>query len=424
MRRVLTLLLGISGLVSAEDKPCTAHAADGKYYDLNQFKGRKDADLKTPGGHTLSINVCQGVTTEIWGLKEDIKASEIAGLVSLDHGVFAIGKVNTTLTVVDSRPRLTLSEGSACKAKPGGSSLDLKASTIVEFVCDSSIFGAGQPRLVGQLPPGDDEVGCAYFIEWPTPFACPTSEDGGVWGFFAMLAVALLTLLLTYTVLGTLYNRYVLQLRGYDQIPQFSIESMKYHASEAMDWIKDILAAYNLPGGSRGTLPYASRAPHSATNPVSHHTQASEELNINQNTTFVRPQAPNSRPPPRPDVNPVSHHAQMEAEIDQTRPSPLSLAPAPPPKQSLSQFTPRRVDLGSRGPTQEEREFIMGEEDAEEYEWDGEEMDDKSTPVTSTARPSHAESSSPSGEPSQLNRGTANIAAIRGRDTGEGKIRL
>lgn len=99
-----------------------------------------------------------------------------------------------------------LSDGSSCKANPGGSNLDLKASTIIEFICDTSIFGAGQPRLVGQLPPGDDEVGCAYFIEWGThvsdlsfsvqciltqsaQFACPTSEDGGVWGFFAMLAV-------------------------------------------------------------------------------------------------------------------------------------------------------------------------------------------------------------------------------------------
>lgn len=40
---------------------------------------------------------------------------------------------------------------------------------------------------------------------------------------------------MTYTALGTLYNRYVLQLRGFDQIPQFSVESMKYHAREATD---------------------------------------------------------------------------------------------------------------------------------------------------------------------------------------------
>lgn len=40
MRRILFLFfLGIAGLVSAEEKPCTVHA-DGKYYDLNNLKGR------------------------------------------------------------------------------------------------------------------------------------------------------------------------------------------------------------------------------------------------------------------------------------------------------------------------------------------------------------------------------------------------
>jgi len=99
-----------------------------------------------------------------------------------------------------------LSDGSSCKA-PDGSDLGLKASTIIEFICDTSIFGTGQPRLVGQLPPGDDDIGCFYVIQWGThvsdssvlvkyilaqgiQFACPKGEDGGVWGFFSILAVA------------------------------------------------------------------------------------------------------------------------------------------------------------------------------------------------------------------------------------------
>ncbi len=36
---------------------------------------------------------------------------------------------------------------------------------------------------------------------------------------------------MAYTVLGVLYNRFVLQLRGFDQIPQFSVESMNYHGA-------------------------------------------------------------------------------------------------------------------------------------------------------------------------------------------------
>lgn len=70
--------------------------------------------------------------------------------------------------MVDYKPRLVFSDGSKCKASPDGADLDLKASTIIEFVCDTSVPGAGKPRLLGQLPPGDDEVGCSYFIEWKT----------------------------------------------------------------------------------------------------------------------------------------------------------------------------------------------------------------------------------------------------------------
>ena len=76
--------------------------------------------------------------------------------------------VNTTLGVRDSRPRLTLSGGSYCKANADNTPRDTRASALVEFTCDRSLFGPGQPRLVAQLPPGDDETACAWVIEWRT----------------------------------------------------------------------------------------------------------------------------------------------------------------------------------------------------------------------------------------------------------------
>ncbi|KAF9447842.1 mannose 6-phosphate receptor domain-containing protein [Macrolepiota fuliginosa MF-IS2] len=408
-RTLIFFVLGILSLVAAEEKPCTVHA-EGKYYDLNNLKGRQDFELQTPGGHKLAINVCQSVTTELYGLKDDTPPDEVAAFVRKDHGDFSIGKVNTALSVVDSKPRLVLSSGSHCKATPDGSTLDLKASTIIEFVCDTSIFGAGQPRLLGQLPPGDDEIGCSYFIEWKTHFACPTNEDSGVWGLLATIAVLTLILLMTYTVLGTLYNRYVLQLRGFDQIPQFSIESMKYHAREAMDWIKDIMATYNVR--PRGGLPYTSRGS-SATNPVSHHTQASEDLNINTNNNFVRPQPTFTRPASQANnTNPISHHTQTQVETPQNIPS--ASPPPPPPKQSLPQFAPRRVDLGSRGPTKEEREFLLGDEDDEDDE-EGEELQVRPTPATSTEATPNREESTP-GPSATPNRGVPNGTNFRGRD--------
>lgn len=39
MLRPILFILAIVSLVSAEEKPCTVHS-DGKYYDLNNLKGR------------------------------------------------------------------------------------------------------------------------------------------------------------------------------------------------------------------------------------------------------------------------------------------------------------------------------------------------------------------------------------------------
>lgn len=75
--------------------------------------------------------------------------------------------VNTSLTIHDSHPRLTFTNGSQCKSKSGTTG-DATASTAVEFICDTSVFGAGQPRLVAQLPPDDEEAACAYVLEWRT----------------------------------------------------------------------------------------------------------------------------------------------------------------------------------------------------------------------------------------------------------------
>ena len=46
--------------------------------------------------------------------------------------------VNTTLTVVDGHPMMLLTGGSPCTN--GG---ELRASTAVRFICDTSVFGSG-----------------------------------------------------------------------------------------------------------------------------------------------------------------------------------------------------------------------------------------------------------------------------------------
>jgi cation-dependent mannose-6-phosphate receptor len=137
---------------------------------------------------------------------------------------------NTTLSFPASlspgravHPHLTLASGSKCRDSDGHEIDNLRGSTEIEFICDPSVavgaasavgagsdlgvnVRAGGPRLVAQLPPGDDEAGCAWVFEWRTAVcaylffaimiliysrgkaACPTSEGvtfgGVIWFLF------------------------------------------------------------------------------------------------------------------------------------------------------------------------------------------------------------------------------------------------
>ncbi|KAA1471458.1 mannose 6-phosphate receptor domain-containing protein [Dentipellis sp. KUC8613] len=154
----------------------------------------------------------------MWNIGVD--TDSVAGFMSKDRGDFSIGKVNTTLLVRDKHPLLILTEGSVCP-----NAEHMHAMTAVRFICDTSVFGSGTPQLVAQLPP-EDENACSFFIEWRTHYACPAGEDAGFWGGLTVAISIILTVgLMSYIVVRTLYNRYVLHLRGFEQIPRFSIFS-------------------------------------------------------------------------------------------------------------------------------------------------------------------------------------------------------
>jgi hypothetical protein len=239
---------------------------------------------------------------------------------------------------------------------------------------------------------------------------------------------------MTYAVLGTLYNRYVLQLRGIDQIPQFSIESMRYHGSEAWDWIKDLISGLDIGGLKSGGTPYHGRSsglPSGGSripNPVSHHTQNSgssptdefEEdggLDKGSNSGFIRPQQSKSRVSPfqRLDVNPVSHQSQVFAES-------LSAASPPPSQPQHHHILPpqdHRLATERRNSTTEERNFILGDGE------DAEELVDVSMLVPHTPTPRVSPPSETSSNADTTASSADVAAAARGRDLGGGDhIRL
>lgn len=254
-----------------------------------------------------------------------------------------------------------------------------------------------------------------------------TSQPTNVVYKFSFLAF-----LLTYAVLGTLYNRYVLRLRGVDQIPQFSIESMRYHGSEAIDWIKDIFAGLDIGWHRRGGTSYdglpSARLPTGGPrtpNPVSHHSQNSGsgppddlEENASQDKSsvsgFIRPQQSKDRASPfhRMETNPVSHHSQAVAQS-------LSASSPPPPSQSQhhTKNLPqgRRLAVDSQGSTKEERDFMLGNDE------DAEELADVSTPVphASTARVSLPSETSLNDDTTASNADVAAVARGGGDSGGE-----
>jgi len=243
---------------------------------------------------------------------------------------------------------------------------------------------------------------------------------------------------MTYTVLGTLYNRYVLQLRGFDQIPQFSLESMQYHGREAYDWIKDMVATLDVggraSGGAGGGYSGLSSAGVPTTNPVSHQSRvfgAQEEGGAfsGGGAGFIRPQTSRTQSTSsrRFDTNPVSHQTQVNAQNAQSLSFSTTVphSPSPPTQSSYPESTIPQVHRSnpsdSRGSTKDERDFMFGDEDD-----DAEELGDISIPpsapqkIPSSPLPQQVGAPSISATTSTSEENPA--GAARGRDLGGGDV--
>ncbi|KIY73867.1 mannose 6-phosphate receptor domain-containing protein [Cylindrobasidium torrendii FP15055 ss-10] len=338
MLKLLSLLLALPLIPTtlAKDSACTLRNGDG-YFDLNPLSASKDYSIPsdTKDGNPIYLNVCRGVTSETWNLDEP---KNVGGFVRKAHGDFSLGQVNTTLYSAPSGSiHMYMLGGSKCTT-------GAEATTVIDFVCDTSVFGAGSPTLMGKLPPGSEEA-CSFFVEWKTHFACPTGSRSGPWGFFVGIILLFIIFLMLYITLGTLYNRFVLNLRGFDQLPSFSVEGFRYHAAEALDWFRDLMGGM-YEGGQGGRYNVLPR-----TNPVSH--QSSVPGGTTDDFARLGSNSLQRMGTPRGPLNPVSHQSQVAAQAQPQSPTPPRLetpqpsTPAPPAKE-------------------EERPFSVGDDDDEE----------------------------------------------------------
>ncbi|KZT72916.1 mannose 6-phosphate receptor domain-containing protein [Daedalea quercina L-15889] len=232
--RLFLSLCGFAALslraAMAEDAPCTAHDGDN-YYDLTSLSASKDYQFESPSGVKFVINVCKPIVSETWALKVD-RPEDVGGVSQHERGSFSLGYANTSLAVINGYPVSIMTGGSECTGAQG-----VYASSAIRFVCDTSVFGSGKPELVAQLPSSDNDA-CAFFVDWRTHVACPTHEKTGAVGFVTVFLAVLGTLLMLYILVGTFYNRYVLELRGFDQIPRISFAGIAEFARSCVDRLK------------------------------------------------------------------------------------------------------------------------------------------------------------------------------------------
>ncbi|KAH9929695.1 uncharacterized protein B0H18DRAFT_1084052 [Fomitopsis serialis] len=239
--------LGLFGIIAlvlvpvmAEDGPCTARDGDN-YYDLSSLSANKDYEFDSRTGVKFVINVCKpfyrrGGHSKLTGPKMSVDCT-------------ARTYANTSLAVLNGNPVSIMTGGSECASAQG-----TYASSAIRFVCDTSVFGAAGTGCTTTT--GDNDA-CAFFLEWRTHVACPTHEKTGAVGFVTVVLAILGTLFMLYILVGTFYNRYVLELRGFDQIPRVSFGGILESVSGCVDRVKP---ARGTPGrGGRQTDGRTSR---------------------------------------------------------------------------------------------------------------------------------------------------------------------
>ncbi|KAG8814585.1 hypothetical protein FRC17_001066 [Serendipita sp. 399] len=185
------------------------------YYDLSRLRSENDYTVESPlSTHKFVLSVCRAIKTQLWHVDhvaEDVVAAYYRG----KHGDFAIGTTNSTLTVVDGSPVLYMNNGSPCPNAEGSKML---ANTAIRFLCDSTLFGLVCLSIKSEARRNDSFIRSIRYLVSPL-------LSGRTVTLTAALSVAIA--IFVYVVCITLYNRFFLGLRGWDQFPSLPFSPLR-----------------------------------------------------------------------------------------------------------------------------------------------------------------------------------------------------
>lgn len=257
---------------SKPDPPCgITSPSSGNFFDLSSLQVHDPATSKSKHprqqswnatgydlGYNFTVNFCAPAiekVEDVVGVDKDLWRN-VSAYYEHDGKVFSIGQQNSELVMRGRKLVLNYTDGSPCDSGASKRSLGAteltareivdddpkkgkdddddddddkkkekhadkgrRKSTMISMLCDRDPLA---PQLTLSFVGSLDE--CTYFFEGRSAAACATLNKtkgslnpGGVFGVIVIIA------LLVYLAGGCVYNRTVLQQRGWSQVPNYHL---------------------------------------------------------------------------------------------------------------------------------------------------------------------------------------------------------
>ncbi|KAF8418210.1 vacuolar sorting receptor [Tirmania nivea] len=212
-----------------DDPPCTITSPHtGSFFDLRPLikvafdspSPQSEIEWTTSGydyNTTFHLNICTPVLSDVSearGIDSEDARKNISAFYERDGDIFSMGQASSMLLLRGKKLILEYTNGSPCSPTVP----EFNKSTIISFLCDREI-GSGKADVAYVGEASD----CSYFFEIRTLHACATIQtpEGEGLSPLAVFAVICLVFLAVYCIGGCMYQRTVMNARGWKQVPHY-----------------------------------------------------------------------------------------------------------------------------------------------------------------------------------------------------------